>query len=74
MARNIDINDCKAYATESNLDKALVRTGLANIDGLRYMKVRNAEGKWTAIFLVSEWINANGGYVGFASQHGFMSV
>lgn len=70
---NIDISVAKSYASEANLDKALARTGLDSV-GCRYMKVRNAEGRWTAIFLVSEYARHNGGYIGFAAQHGFMSV
>jgi len=77
----LSIEDCKSYATEANLDAALKRLGLDNATfgeevPCRYMKVCNAEGRWTAIFLVSEFFNVNktGGYVGFASQHGFMSV
>lgn len=78
---NIDINTCKSYASEKNLDKALAKLGLDNYgeDGevpCRFMKVRNDLGRWTAIFLVSEYFSRNktGGYIGFASYHGFMSV
>lgn len=77
----LSIDDCKSYATEANLDKALERLSLDSYgcEGevpCRYMKVRNAEGRWTAIFMATEYFNRNrtGGYIGFASQHGFMSV
>jgi hypothetical protein len=77
----ITLENCKSYASEDTLDKALARLGLDNYsDGnripCRYIKCRNAEGRWTAIFLVTEFFRANntGGYVGFASDYGFMSV
>lgn len=62
-----------SYASEANLRRALARTGL-DTHGCRYMVVRTPEGRWTAIFMATEWLRANGGYVGFAAQHGFMSV
>lgn len=79
---NIDLKDCKSYATEANLDKALAKHGLDNYRmeeghvACRFIKCRNAEGRWTAVFLVSEYFSRNktGGYVGFAATHGFMSV
>lgn len=81
MTNHLDINTCKSYATEANLDKALAKLGLDNYgyEGecpCRFMKVRNAEGRWTAIFMATEYFHRNntGGYVGFASQHGFMSI
>lgn len=81
MNNVITLDNCKSYTSEKNLDKALARVGLDNYgeDGevpCRYIKSRNAEGRWTAIFLVSEYFSRNktGGYVGFAGQHGYMSV
>ena len=79
---HLSIDDCRSYATEANLDKAIAKHGLDNWTDstrhgqhtCRYMKVRNSEGRWTAIFLVSEHANLCGGYIGFAAQHGFMSV
>lgn len=78
----ITLEDCKGYATEANLRRALTRLGLDEWEGesrhgpvtLRYMVARKPDGQWTAIFLVSEFLNHCGGYVGMASQHGFMSV
>ena len=77
----ITLENCRSYATEANLDKALAKSGLDNVTmgcdiPCRLIKCRNAEGRWTAVFLVSEFFNRNktGGYVGFASEHGFMSV
>lgn len=82
MTNNISLEDCKSYATEANLDKALAKLGLDDyrVDeggvACRYIKARTADGRWTAIFLVNQFFNVNktGGYVCFASQYGFMSV
>lgn len=77
----ISIEDCRDYASEANLDKGLKKLGLDEFYGgeeypLRYMKVRNSEGRWTAVFLVSEYFNINktGGYIGFVADKGFMSI
>ena len=79
----ISIADCKSYASEANLDRALDKLGLAQYVSqdakgrlvvCRYIKCRTPDGRWTAVFLVSEMMNLCGGYVGFAAQHGFMSV
>ena len=77
----ISIDDCKSYASEDNLHKALKRLGLDayGCEGevpCRYIVCRTAAGRWTAVFLVSEHfaVNKTGGYIGFASEHGFMSV
>lgn len=82
MKHVISIEEARSYSTEANLDKALTRLGLddytVEVKGwvyrCRYMKVRNSEGRWTAIFLVSEFMKHSGGYIGFASQYGFMSI
>lgn len=81
MQNEISIHEAKSYATEENLDRGLNRLGLNDYTmgcekACRYIKVCNRHGRWTAIFLVSEFMNVNktGGYVGFAAQHGFMSV
>lgn len=71
--REISLENSKGYATEANLRRALERTGLADHDCRRII-CRKPDGAWTAIFIVSEYLNSHGGYVGFASQHGFMSV
>jgi hypothetical protein len=79
---HLSIEDCKSYATEANLDKALNRLGLDSYRDdeqhvpCRFMKVRNGAGRWTAIFMATEYFSRNktGGYVCFASQHGFMSI
>ena len=65
------IDDCKSYATEANLLKALERFSLINENPI---VVRNREGRWTAIFSIAQTSMRNGGYLGFASQHGFMTV
>lgn len=81
MTNVLTLDQCKSYATEANLDKALKRFGLDAYghEGempCRYVKARNAAGRWTAIFMVTEYFNVNktGGYIAFAAQHGFMSV
>ena len=75
------LDNCKSYATETNLHLALSRLGLAKYgyEGeipCRYIVANTPDGRWTAVFLVSEYLRANntGGYVGFASQHGFLST
>jgi hypothetical protein len=74
MKTEINIENSRGYATEANLRRALARTGLDN-HGARFMIVRKpSNGSFTAIFMVSEWMNKNGGYIGFASTHGFVSV
>lgn len=74
MTNRIDLTNCKGYATEANLVKGLERLGLDDYEGCRYVVARTADGKWTAIFLVGEWLRTHGGYIAFASQHGFMSI
>ena len=74
MNNEITILDSKGYATEKNLRKALAKRELDQIEGLRYLIVRKPIGDWTAIFLVSDYLRGRGGYVGIASQFGFMSV
>lgn len=78
---NIDISIAKSYKTEENLDRALVKLGLDSVVGgkgvpLRFIKCRNLEGRFTAVFLVSDYFRSNkeGGYMGFVAQHGFMSI
>lgn len=79
----ITLDAAKSYATEANLHKGLARLGLdayTSTDGkgrehtCRYVVCRTPDGRWTAVFLVGELVMHCGGYVGFASQHGFMSV
>lgn len=82
MANNvITLEDCRGYATEENLRKGLKRLGLDDwrendhAVPCRYVICRKPDGKWTAIFMVTEFVNRCGGcYVARASQHGFMSV
>lgn len=76
MEHRIDLNSptLKSYATEKMLMKKLESYGLADYDDLRYIVCRTAEGRWTAVFLVSQYANKRGGYAGIASQFGFMSV
>lgn len=80
MTNAITLDNVKSYATEANLDKALAKLGLDDYSmngcSCKYFKVCTADGRWTAIFMVSGFFSlANcGGYIGFASQHGFVSV
>ena len=73
MQTKITLETAKGYASEANLTRALERTGLAGY-GCRYIVCRKPDGAWTAIFLVTEYLNRHGGYIGFAAQHGFTSV
>jgi len=77
----ITLENTRSYASESNLMKGLQKLGLDNVTmggdfPCRYIITRTPEGRWTAVFLVSEFFNRNkmGGYIGFASAKGFMSI
>ncbi len=62
----------RSYATEDALLKGLARLGFADH---RYVVVRTVEGKWTAIFPISNITGPQGGgYLGLYSQHGFMTI
>ena len=74
QTNEITLHDCKSYATEPNLRKALGKLGLDAIDDLRFIVCLTPAGRWTAIFLTTNYLRTHGGYVGIASQHGFMSV
>lgn len=82
MHNAITLTDCRSYATEANLHKGLKKLGLDDYRDephfmpCRYIIARTPDGRWTAIFLASAYFAANktGGYIGFASQHGFMSI
>jgi hypothetical protein len=73
MTTPISLDTCKGYKTEANLQRALERTGLADHECRRII-CRKADGTWTAIFMVGEYLNRRGGYACFASQFGFMSI
>lgn len=63
------LENAKGYATEKNLLAALARTGLDQWEMAREIVItRKADGKFTAIFILDR---SQGGYVAFASQHGF---
>lgn len=76
----IDVANGRGYTTEKALLKGLRRFKLIPEEGkegpndVRYIVCRKPDGNWTAVFLVSEWLNKNGGYAGFASERGFISV
>lgn len=73
MTKILTLDTAKAYATEKALATGLARMGLAD-HPCRRIICRTPDGKWTAVFLVTEHLNANGGYIGFAARHGFLSV
>lgn len=71
-SNQIELNDdVKSYKTKENLVKAIERY---NLNRIRHVICKTENDRWTAVFLVSEYVNREGGYVGIASQHGFMSV
>lgn len=73
-AISLDINCAKSYATRKNLMKALEKKGLLSLT-IRFIPVKNEAGRWTAIFLVSEWCrNYEEGDVTVATREGFYSV
>lgn len=81
MDHKLTLDEVKSYATEENLMKGLAKVGLDNYgcEGeipCRFIVCRTPNGRWTAIFMVTEYFRMNntGGYVGFAGQHGFMSI
>ena len=45
--KTMNIDTAKSFATEANLDKHLKKVGL---DQARPLKVRNTQGRWTAVF------------------------
>lgn len=73
-AIEIQINEStKTYATRKNLMKALERCGLLG-ECIRFIVV-NEDGRWTAIFLVTEWMNQYGqSDATVAARHGFLSI
>ena len=66
---NMNIDDCKSYATEANLMKAIEKLGFASH---RFLVVCTRNGRFTAIFPVSNL--SGGGYMGLYAQHGFMTL
>lgn len=74
---DINANTIKSYATEDNLVKALEKMQLAHHPRLT---VRNAEGRWTAVFPFSnfkrEWLwgGAPMCFVAFYAEKGFMTL
>ena len=72
MTRTITLESAKGYATETNLMKALERTGLKEWELARQIIIaRKPDGKWTAIFCLD---HSKGGYIALASQYGFLTV
>lgn len=70
MNRILTLDNCKSYATEANLQKAMDKVGFVN-EGDRAIICRTSEGRWTAIY---QWDMRQGGYVAYYAQHGFMTI
>lgn len=70
--KTLTLDECKSYASEANLMKGLKKHGLLVY---RPLICRNSEGRWTAVFSLNYAMNVvEQNYVGFASQHGFMTI
>lgn len=67
----LNVDECKSYATEANLLKALTKLGL---DKCRPVIVCNRKGRFTAIFGLNISGMAGTGNVMFAAHHGFMTI
>lgn len=63
-----DIDNNRSYATEENLQKALVKLGFADH---AHVVVCNRQGRFTAVFPAS---NIKGGYMGLYASHGFLTI
>lgn len=51
----------RSYGTEANLMRELNKRGYDEVGMPRYVVTRTPDGRWTAIFLVTEWLRKNGG-------------
>lgn len=71
MQKQIRLEKVRSYKTLAALEKGVEKFGLS---GYRYIVVKTEEGRYTGVFLVSEVLRKEGGYVGHTSQAGFMSV
>ena len=58
---NIEWKYIRSYGSEANLMRELSKRGYDEAGMPRYIVTRTPEGRWTAIFLVSEWLRKNGG-------------
>lgn len=68
----LNIDTCKSYATEENLNKALVKLGF---DKHQPLIVCNREGRFTAVFgFDNSGLKTKGGYVGVYANAGFMMI
>ena len=70
MLDGMDIDNCRSYATEANLEKAVIKFGLADV---RPLVVCNRKGRFTAIFslAICEARGLNGALPGIPNA-GFM--
>lgn len=66
----IDIDNARSYANEENLNGALTKLGLGEIERIT---VRNRTGRWTAIFTVSR-LEAKNINLGWPASIGFPVV
>lgn len=71
MQRFITLENAKGYATEANLMKKVNQIFPRSDTNDRCIICRKPDGKWTAIF---EMDKSEGGYIGYYSMHGFMSI
>ena len=69
----MDIDNCKSYATEENLYKAINKAGFTK-EMDRFIVVLNRKGRYTAIFSQHSERIKNGGYIAIYSQYGFMMM
>jgi len=68
MNIQMNLDECKSYATEENLNKALKKFGF---DTHRHVVARTRDGRWTAIFPQS---NIQGGYLALYACKGFFTL
>lgn len=71
MNKIFQLDECKSYATEAALMKKLEKAHL--LDKMPVI-CRNREGRWTAVFGLDNAMKGQGGYLGFAAQHGFLTI
>ncbi|QIG68102.1 hypothetical protein EVB55_167 [Rhizobium phage RHph_Y68] len=68
-----NIDNCRSYATEENLYKAINKLGFSR-EMDQFIVVCNRKGRFTAIFSNSSPRLCGGGFVAVYAQHGFMTI
>jgi hypothetical protein len=63
--------DVRSYQTAAGLDAGIERHGLGHI---RHIVVKTYDNRWTAIFMLTELLNREGGDATVCARRGFMSV